>query len=262
VVNTERRVSLHRWLALLGSVFVSIACTGPSHTVPSEPLASETGSKSDSSPGDKVTISVLAAPATADDELPAGFADTPQAERMGDLAGARRVAVRERGQVYVVPGSGETVCIVVVAGSRERLVSAGSCGRLIDVATNGIFLVQGQPGVDVEVVLLVPDGVTRVEADGRSYDVDKNIAFVSASESVELVFVGGTFDRSVITIPIAEVDPDRIILPSSSLSSALVRPGVDLLEERSRRELQGFEVEPPRVLWRLACASGFARSLA
>lgn len=122
------------------------------------------------------TIALLDRARSENDRLPAALLRLPVAEYFGDPLGARFATSDGLRRFFLVPGKGQSLCLVYASGTGSDLVSAGTCSPLAGLLGSGIYFSEVLAPGQVSVALVVPDGYQTAEMAGRSARVDNNVA--------------------------------------------------------------------------------------
>ena len=148
--------------------------------------------------GDPPQLSALTAKATSADALPASILELPVADHFLDPSLAREVGKFGDNTYYLIPGTGDTVCLLFVgpdlgAGTPE---SAGTCSGLTDAVTSGVYLIGLDSSGTSTVAVVAPDGISTVRAGGVSAKVANNVAVFTTRDASSLELVNGSLKRS------------------------------------------------------------------
>jgi len=133
------------------------------------------------------SVSALARSARAGDALPAQVLAYPFAEHnFAGRNGAGSRLLRSDGslQVYAVPGKAGMVCLVEVDVAAQT--AGGACADRRVLVTGSIFTAARQDDGSAQVVGLVGDGATSVEADGKQNRVENNAYVLRGIEGKEI----------------------------------------------------------------------------
>jgi len=119
-------------------------------------------------------VSILSRPAAASDRLPASalgsgirFLSNPAAARLARIEGTR--------SIYVAPGTGGTVCLIV-RDSADKSTTTDCADRTTLVSGTIYISTPDLVGRTEDIVGIVSDGVQSVaDSDGKSRTVDANV---------------------------------------------------------------------------------------
>lgn len=149
--------------------------------------------------GDRPRLSVLERTVNDGDMVPAAILKLPVAERFSDVTAARNVGAVDNRTYYLIPGVGDTVCLIFVGqdfGPDKDRESGGSCAALSAAMTAGVYVIGDDGSDEYSVAVVAPDGISSVTAGDTTQRVSNNVAIFSTKDPSTLLLTNDALRAS------------------------------------------------------------------
>lgn len=156
-------------------------------------------------------VSSLDRPALKSDRLPPWIQTTPAASRFDDPSRARLGAVVGERRYFVVPGRGNSLCLIFTEGAGADGSSGGTCAGRVTLRTGSIYLSQPNADGTATIAGIASDELTQAYSGSESVPVSGNV-YVLRNATAPTVILSG--DRAVIEVEVGLSAPVATVTTS------------------------------------------------